>query len=291
MTMTFSEQPRTVVILNDRELPESPPLLDDSGIAPQWLDQGQADAAGLRVVRESAVSVGAASPVHQQASTTDKRGRKPDDLVRSARALVTIIDEMGGLRAIEETAQAKNDILYRVQATELQKEQLHEELNRRLAESGIHVLVIVPSGYRESLMTLQRGIQGSSGREPGVAEEDSRAESEGRRILIVSNSADDRSAAGLVRIRRALSVWESAIRKNLFDAAHLPPQLQNPASLSWLEVAREEQVAAQHLEQAVSGHARSYVTHRRVLSGNRSWRWRKRTRHDGDAADLTGSTD
>jgi len=40
MMLTFSEQPRVVVILNADDLPTSPALLDQSGIGEEWFENG-----------------------------------------------------------------------------------------------------------------------------------------------------------------------------------------------------------------------------------------------------------
>ena len=50
--LTFSEQPRNVVILNADQLPESPAFLNDEGIIADWFSGGKDDASRLRVLTD-----------------------------------------------------------------------------------------------------------------------------------------------------------------------------------------------------------------------------------------------
>jgi sodium transport system permease protein len=63
-------------------------------------------------------------------------------------------------------------------------------------------------------------------------------------VLVVRNSADDKSMVAAGRVQKALTAWEDAVRQDIFEKASLPLELQHPARLEWVEVAREEQVAA-----------------------------------------------
>ena len=46
------------------------------------------------------------------------------------------------------------------------------------------------------------------------------------------------------RVQKALANWEDAVRRHSFENASLPIELEHPARLTYVEVAREEQVAA-----------------------------------------------
>jgi sodium transport system permease protein len=63
-------------------------------------------------------------------------------------------------------------------------------------------------------------------------------------VLVVRNTADDKSAVAFGRVQKALQSWEDALRKHSFELASLPLELQHPARLAWIEVAREEEVSA-----------------------------------------------
>ena len=61
---------------------------------------------------------------------------------------------------------------------------------------------------------------------------------------MVRNSADDKSNVAFARIQRALLNWEDAVRRYSLENASLPIELEYPAQIKHVEVAREEQVAA-----------------------------------------------
>ncbi|HIE95527.1 MAG TPA: CPBP family intramembrane metalloprotease, partial [Fuerstia sp.] len=63
-------------------------------------------------------------------------------------------------------------------------------------------------------------------------------------LLVVRNSADDKSVVAFSRVQGALNRWEDALRAQTFEKASLRAALQNPARLQWVEVARGEEVAA-----------------------------------------------
>ena len=52
MILTFSQQRRTVVVLNADQLPDKPALLDADGISTDWYPHEESDAALLRVVTD-----------------------------------------------------------------------------------------------------------------------------------------------------------------------------------------------------------------------------------------------
>ena len=110
-----------------------------------------------------------------------------------------------------------------------------DEISNLFEASGIQVLVIVPKGYSDGLSKLQQRIERRSS---------SSEQSPSASILVIRNSADDKSAVAFGRIKGALDRWEEAIRQQSFESAALPAELHHPAGLTWVEVARDEQVAA-----------------------------------------------
>jgi hypothetical protein len=49
-------------------------------------------------------------------------------------------------------------------------------------------------------------------------------------IVIVRNSADDKSNFAFARIQKAFANWEDALRRYCFENASLPIELENPLS-------------------------------------------------------------
>ena len=75
MMLTFSEQPRVVVILNADDLPASPALLDQSGIGKEWFENGVEETSKLRVLSERTQKAGD----EEKSVRRPRRGEKTDE--------------------------------------------------------------------------------------------------------------------------------------------------------------------------------------------------------------------
>ena len=243
MMLTFSEQQRVVVILNADDLPAAPSLLDENGIRKDWFEGGEADTSKLRVLAERSESV---EGTESHAQRKLRRGEKSDaDLLVTAHQLAEKIEELRQLNRAGGTAETVHE-----QADESPPEQTatarealiaatQEEISRQFGVSGFQVLIIVPKGYGTAMETMQGEIREGSA--------DPAAENIATlvpQILVIRNSADDKSMVAFGRVQHALRSWEDGVRQYSFEQASLPLELQHPARLTWIEVAREEQVAA-----------------------------------------------
>jgi len=263
MMLTFSEQQRVVVILNADDLPASPELLDDTGIRKEWFDSGEAETSRLRVLTDrstlpAATEEGLEGDV--DVPRNRRRGEVSDgELLSNARLLSTRLEKMRSLNqkalaVAEETAPATADIVddpgsgaaknattaAETKAsgnTAAQIRTVQAEISHEFGVSGFQVLVIVPKGYRQALESMQAEINSNATAGDKNA---TRVPS----ILVVHNSADDKSMVAFGRVQKALQAWEDGIREQSFQKAALPLELQHPARLAWVEVAMEEQVAA-----------------------------------------------
>lgn len=240
MMLTFSEQRRTVVILNADQLPQHPPFVNHEGIVRELLQDGKQDADRLRVVTDLAVSSDTgpdSSPAIDRPTERPEVGERPsDELLTAAGRLAQLITEYQKLKhqshdgsSVSSAATDQSD----VSATTLAAR--HLELSDQFAQSGIQVLVMVPKGYSESLAQLQDRI---------TERHESLSDSSVPVIQVVRNSADDKSLMAFNRVKAALLNWEDAVRDLCFRRAAIPSELQHPARLTWLEVAQEDQVAA-----------------------------------------------
>lgn len=276
MMLTFSEQRRTVVILNADQLPESPALLNADGIVAEWYADGQKDADRLRVITDrswagpATAAAAVTSAPHTVTGaphtatdapltatdaplTATDNGLRPGE--RPAAQLLTAARELSSLvrqlQQQEDAAQADLPTDTHSSAERQRRQslpaarnlaarhpeisRLQSEINRQLELSGIQVLLLVPDGYQAALQTLQQQITSRSADDPAATPDP---------ILVVRNSADDKSVVAAARVRDALQRWEDDLRASSFTAAALPEALQHPARLRWIEVAREEQVSA-----------------------------------------------
>ncbi|RLS74735.1 MAG: CPBP family intramembrane metalloprotease [Planctomycetota bacterium] len=261
MMLTFSEQPRVVVILNADDLPTSPALLDQSGIGKEWFENGTEETSKLRVLSERTQKAGD----EEKSVRRPRRGEKTDEeLLTVAHQLAEKIERLHGLRPADDAptnsnaaAQSTGDTSSESQtnstvpsanetaeaaSTEAKLSAAQDEISQQFGTSGFQVLVIIPKGYRAAMEAMQREIQTSSS-----ATTDASVKTVATRVppvLVVRNSADDKSMVAFGRVQKALQSWEDAVRKFSFEQAGLPKELQHPARLAWIEVAREEQVAA-----------------------------------------------
>jgi sodium transport system permease protein len=219
MMLTFSEQRRTVVVLNADDMPNDPAFLTENGIDSRWLGSGD-DGTPFTVVtdREN-------TPTSEPSGST-RRGRSQKELLEQARFLAEHIQK----------ATAKNKEENNTPAAEQDGDRITSDLSSLFNASGIEVLVLVPDGYADIVRSVQQQIRNPSA--------DSGDTPERPHLMVVRNSANDKSVVAFSRVQSALRSWESHLRKTLFDEASLPETLQYPAHLKWIEVAREEQVAA-----------------------------------------------
>ncbi|APZ94438.1 ABC transporter permease subunit/CPBP intramembrane protease [Fuerstiella marisgermanici] len=213
MMLTFSEQKRTVVVLNAKELPTDPAFLSEDGIRDEWFPGGADDAKRLRAVVDLPGSADETVPAGTHKARSDA------ELLKSGRQLHKKLTQYQAAAESEEDPAARA--------------QIRDEISSELNDSGIQVLVMVPDGYAEAIAALQTDSSVSDDESVFVP-----------KLQVLRNSADDKSAVAFGRIRNALNNWEDALRATTFEKAALRPELQHPASLEWIEVARGEEVAA-----------------------------------------------
>ncbi len=254
MMLTFSEQRRTVAILNADDLPVDPAFLNEAGIRHQWLGITDDEPSPFRVVTDLQ------TPLEEEDDTGGRRGSlSREELLANARTLA-------------ERLRTRGDDVSRQDA---------EDLSTLFNRSGVHALVLVPEGYAASVAQLRNSLQRASrdgviregeapaepltrtesreqsssagaspSQNPGGSAEASPSQTgfgtsvELPALEIVRNGADDKSVVAFNRVRGALESWEDALRQDLFAHAELPELLQTPARLATVEIARGEQVAA-----------------------------------------------
>jgi sodium transport system permease protein len=261
MMLTFSEQSRVVVMLNADDLPTSPALLDEAGISKEWFEDGEEETSKLRVLAERT----AAADDKEKSPRRPRRGEKTDEeLLKVAHQLAEKIERLHGLRPEDAastnsdpasqssgdsssesetnaTATSANDTAEAASA-EARLTAAQDDIGQQFGTSGFQVLVIIPKGYRAAMEAMQREIQTSSSATTDV--DAKTVATQVPPVLVVRNSADDKSMVAFGRVQKALQSWEDAVRKFSFEQAGLPKELQHPARFAWIEVAREEQVAA-----------------------------------------------
>ncbi len=232
MTLTFSEQQRAVVILNADELPTNPPLLDENGLRSDWFENGATDTAKLRVLTEKNAEAG------EKSSRKLKRGERSDaELMNAAKALEQQLQQLHLLntqKAVNSESDPKGTV-----TKNLEHSAMKASISQNFGASGFQVLIVVPKGYSQTLEKMQSELRPSVN---GVIAES--IATEVPPIAVLRNSADDKSAVTFGKVQEALQTWEDKVRNQIFEKAGLPVELQFPARLAWVEVARDEQIAA-----------------------------------------------
>jgi len=251
MMLTFSEQQRIAIILNADDLPDSPSLLDENGIQSEWYDQGNKETSSLRILAERTdKDVAAVSSPDDSGSPDDSAATKktPDAESKTTEARArrrgetTDTELLLAAHGLAEQIQALSILHQKADdaANSNERSALQDLISERFGESGFQVLVIVPKGYGAAMKSMQDQIKArSEGSETGDTQI-----ARVPPIVIVRNSADDKSNVAFGRIQKALVHWEDAVRRRSFESASLPLALEHPAQLTYVEVAREEQVAA-----------------------------------------------
>ncbi|MBI1347583.1 ABC transporter permease subunit [bacterium] len=216
LTVLFSEQPRTVVVLGTASLPDDPPLLADHHFAEEWF-RNPADASKLEVITDSH-----ADTPRQQA------------LLAVATPMKELLAQREVLTSQIFTAQQAGDVASLARLKE-QATQLTDDLSTRFNDGEMQVLIVIPEGFANNLErmkaeVLQRGDQAAAFDYP--------------RPALLQNSADEKSLIAANRVQHVLDNWERAILRKTLEEVGLPASLPEPVHADAIDLARQEELAA-----------------------------------------------
>ncbi|MEK6262059.1 MAG: ABC transporter permease subunit/CPBP intramembrane protease [Planctomycetota bacterium] len=226
MTVMFSEQPRTVVIIGANDLP-SMPLVDGSRFAKTWF-RIPADADKLRVLTD------AASP--DEKLSKDEAAERTK-LVQRA----TQLREMLGQRMqLEVKATAAREAKQPAEVLRLENalRDLGEPLGALFSSSGIQVLIVIPRDFKQNLDRLRTELTRRDAGETPVAAFNF------PRPLIVQNSADEKSVIAHNRVTKVMEEWERSLLREYLRDSGLPEDLPTPVKPTELDLAEQDQVSA-----------------------------------------------
>lgn len=233
LTVLFSEQPRTVVILGTQGLPETPALLEGDHFVEAWFRQPR-DASKLEVITDS-------SPIELDTpavSEGDSEGELQIDrrqrLLTQGTLLRELMNRRDVLMAQRDLAQRGSDL---VSLSRLQEEldQLTNELAARFNSSRIQVLIVIPPGFGANLNEMKQKV---------LARSEIPEDFEYARPQILQNSADEKSLIAANRVQGVLDAWERAILRQTLQEVGLPANFPEPVHASSVDVALQEQLAA-----------------------------------------------
>lgn len=227
MTVLFSEQPRTVVILGAADLPD-PVLVKGNRFSEQWF-HSSADADKLRVVTDRDDTSLETPHESTELAEADERilssAKQIDERIAER---LSLEHELVSARLTRQTDQ--------IVALEKSLQQLNSRLTALFDRSGIQVLIRIPSGFARKLAERQQRLV-----ERGP---DSTVVFDYPRPVILQNSADEKSAIAYRRVGEVFRAWERAILKSQLERSHLPETLTEPVRPNQIDLAEQEQVSA-----------------------------------------------
>lgn len=246
MTVNFSEQERTVVILGAKDLPP-PPLLDPNKpdrFLPEYFDSA-ADADKLRVLTEANLGqppeAGRTAEEHasEQAflqQAVEYRGTL-EQLGVLSRARVAAEEKSVRLSYAGSEKKAELDACIQlVKQLEAQEKSLKAKVDQWFSAAPVQVMVVVPTGFATKLAEANRQLATRTANDAQIDEMP--------RPLILQNSADEKSQLASRRIREALREWENRLRDARLEQAGLPRSLTSPVDLTSIDVAAKDDLSA-----------------------------------------------
>ena len=223
LTMLFTEQPRTVVILGAEHLAQ-PPLLKDGSFDPRWFKTAETTAK-LRVVtdlREASRSTPEAVEEQPQQTQTE--------LLRKAQAI---------RKKLAERQQLTSKLTKTIDPVEMaaftqQSNSISEQLTELFSTSGMQVLLIIPDDFGKHVLQVNQQL----------AERQPTELLDYERPIVVHNNADEKSLVAFSRVREALNAWEAEILAVRLKLAKLPSNLPDPVKPISEDLASKTQLQA-----------------------------------------------
>lgn len=247
MSLYFSEQPRVVVLLGADELPELP-LLEEGRIASKWFhisDHSQR----LVVVSDSEKTQDSIS-----ASVPGTANLKRGDLLAAARRVAELAqkrDTLGKQLAPHDSRIAVECSWVRPDKDKADPEKpadfdslrtqyiaIKKSLSEEFIASKLQLVVVFPKNFNAFHQEVDRLL--------GEKDFGSERLKEVPLLhpLIVMNRASDKSDVAYRKMREALDHWEQELLARRLSAANLPATLPDPVSSIAIDIAGQDEVAA-----------------------------------------------
>lgn len=246
MTVNFSEQERTVVILGAKDLPP-PPLLDPQKpdrFLPEYFSTAS-DANKLRVITESnlgqALEPGTPPDVYEA----------EQEFLKQAVEYRGTLEQLGNLSRSRVAAEEKSlrlsyagpdkkaelkECVESVAKLKSQEAELKARVDLWFSNAPVQVMIVVPTGFATKLEEANRQLANRTGNEVQIDDMP--------RPMILQNSADEKSQLASRRIREALTKWEDHLRAARLEQAGLPASLSSPVDLTSVDVAAKDDLSA-----------------------------------------------
>lgn len=262
MTVMFSEQPRNVVLLGAKDLPQHPQLLEGDRFVSNWF-MNPADAEKLRVITDAQGAGDDLSDIdsEEREKLLEQAHKLEVDLKLHQQLLDTWDQLQVRLSQIQKKldqhpkqnqkeptegdtqSEEKQQLVQEQKKLGTEKIELAEQitqsnarLSKQFAESQIQVLILFPPNLSKELELVSQKLARHEpiDFDPAVS----------LRPLVLENTADEKSRLAFTRVQEALDAWENAILRDRLSRARLPENLPNPINPDVIDLAQDDQLAA-----------------------------------------------
>ncbi|QDT55075.1 ABC-2 family transporter protein [Caulifigura coniformis] len=221
MTVTFTEQPRTVVVLNADDLPE-PQLIKEGRFLAQYFKSPD-DLDKIHVLTDDARTKAASLSEEEQAFLEGAKERLPK------------IEELGRLVLEARSLSPKADAARSAEISS-RADELRTEISNWFENAPVQVLVIVPPGLKQQVKEINEALA-KGDRSNGPRELPAHP-------MLLENSADEKSAIAFRRVRDVFSAWEDDVLRSRLEQAELPLSISAPVDPVTVDLARSEKLSA-----------------------------------------------
>jgi len=221
MTVTFTEQPRTVVVLNADDLPE-PPLIKDGRFLGRYFKSPD-DLDKIHVLTDDGRTDASSLSEAEQAFLQDVKERRPK------------IEELGRLILEIRSLSPKTDAA-RYATASARADELRTEISNWFEKAPVQVLVVVPPGLKKQVEEINQALA-KGDRANGPRELPAHP-------MLLENSADEKSAIAFRRVRDVFSSWEDDVLRSRLEQAQLPQSISAPVDPVTVDLARSEKLSA-----------------------------------------------
>lgn len=251
MAMYLNEHPQVAVILGTENLPELP-LIEEGRIAERWFYNPET-AQKLLVVTDSptiqdSVDLRLPGTSHLKKDELLNAARRVEQLAQTYRQLTEqlapydakIADEAFWLASATNQQVKKTDIPADLDFKGLveKRHQVHEQLVDEFANSKLQVLASIPAGYGQAIAQIDELLASKDFSNSKLRELPT------LRPLVVRNRASDKSEVAYRRVRESFDFWEKGLLFHRLEAANLPMTVADPLNIVPLDIAGEQEVAA-----------------------------------------------
>jgi sodium transport system permease protein len=247
MLLLFQEQPRTVLILGSKNLPEQPPLLKGERFTNEWFHSREDRKSDLPLdTSESSklivlTDTGLIEPAEGAAESTGKEAAKArsrdhmtvrERIVAALPAIRKNVERRAELDRLHDEADARKK--YDISAGFADERiKLNTQFGKQLEELGVQAVVLVPEGFAQGLTDAVP-----------TGNESATAEVPVPRVAVYYDSANDKSAVAEMRIKSVLRNWEQELLSRRLVESGLPDTWTKPVNPDRKDLAGDAEISA-----------------------------------------------